>query len=404
MKKFLTVVILSVLTFCSVAQNHWLSGESSEPFIPSSAWYWDPDKSGMGLNLTIQEAKHGQTGYFLFAAFYTYKPDGSQAWYTINSEYVPNPNVNAWREKKSIFGQSVLNTVTNPQVVEGANGNYWGEEDAWMGRVDSVLYETSGGMPLGGAYRVNDIVEYKDISLVWKNPVEIDIYIDGSETPDHTFVRNNLHGDLVLGDADYLTDGSYKLLGLRHGKSVSAATVDYIQSTMTFTKFDPSNYFDSNVNSDLFMNATEYSDSKTYYISDQKVGRVSFEYNSSSASNLFSSVEEKFRSLRYVVLVYDTSTLTISGFDMVTVDGNPKRGLFPSMGDYKFEGYLPPPDQGRISMYPSACSHCNGQSDVSFKPEFTRRSAWHLYKVPNSSGNLRKQLPDVWKVGENLRQ
>ena len=59
---------------------------------------------------------------------------------------------------------------------------------------------------------------------------------------------------------------------------------------------------------------------------------------------------------------------------MSDILGGPKDGLFPFMGDYKFKGYLLGDDQGRISLYPAACAHCNGTSDASFTKALTRRS------------------------------
>lgn len=403
MKQLITVLSMILSFGSALAENHWMSGPANEPYVPNGAWYWDPNKSGMGLNVTFQKSKHGSTGYLAFAAFYTYKDDGSQAWYTINGFYVPNEDVYEWREKRDVFGVSVKDAMTNPTTVEGAGGNYWGGDAPYMGRVDTQLLETNNGMPLGGPHRPNNIWAYKDVSMVWRNPSEIDIYIDGDETPTHTFVRYNYHGDLRKGDADFLTNGFYKLLGLRYGKLGNDVTAEYIQSTMSFSKIDPLTYFGAGANTDLFMNVTEFNENKSYYLSNQAVGRATFKMNDENSPELFKSFETTVRDKQFVVLVYDNDTQTISGFDMNTVAGNPESGLYPKMGDYKFKGYLAPEDQGRLSMYPAACAHCNGTSDATFKPEYTRRSAWHLYKVPDGTGLLHSQLPDMWHVGKNIR-
>jgi hypothetical protein len=42
--------------------------------LPENGWYWNPNESGRGFNLEIQDNA-------LFLAAFTYRPDGSAAWY-----------------------------------------------------------------------------------------------------------------------------------------------------------------------------------------------------------------------------------------------------------------------------------------------------------------------------------
>ena len=408
MKKLLNVMLLltSFVAFSAVEDYKLLSGEASEAYVPSSAWYWDPQKPGMGLNLTVQRSKYGDTGYFVFGAFYTHKPDGTQAWYTVQAAYEPNPNVNAWREVKADWGISVQDTLSGGTDVAGAGGNYWGSDEAWMGEINTVLNETSGGMPLGQPYRDFQVSAYKDVRMVWLNPNTIEIYIDGESSPSQTFIRQNLHGDIAVGDADYLKDNYFKMVGMQHGFAPNGQDVNvrYITSTMKFERIDPMNYFNPGVNMDLFLNATEYSPSKAYYISNVPVGEVVGVYNKigQGGDQVFSQIEGHPRNNKWVVLVYDNTNQLISGYYMLNVQNGPQDGLFPFMGDYKFKGYLPPEDQGRISLYPAACAHCNGTSDVSFIKELTRRSVWHLFKIPDDTGVAFGQLPDVHEEGFNI--
>src|SRR5690554_941871 len=123
--------------------NDLLGSEHNGDYIPSTSWYWDPQQPGMGMSVSIQPSEFGDTGYVVFAGIYTYKDSGEQAWYTIQGDYVPNSDPNAWHEVKSVFGTP------------------WGPDEAYMGEVNAQLFETKDGMVLGSQqYRDYDIWIY----------------------------------------------------------------------------------------------------------------------------------------------------------------------------------------------------------------------------------------------------
>lgn len=388
------MILVGLLVSCAgqaqINNYKLLSDEMSEAYVPGSAWYWDPNKSGMGLNVTIQKSKHGSSGYFMFAAFYAHNEDGSQVWYTVQSEYLPNEDVNAWREDRNVFGTP------------------WGGNDAWMGEVNADLYLATNGMPLGQAHKPNDIQVYKPVRMVWRNPNDVDIYIDGDTSPTLSFVRQNMHGDIRLGDADYLTDNYFKMIGLQHGfeRNGTDVNVKHITSSVTFNKFDPLNYFENNNSANEFKEFTEYSSSKFYYISHAPVGHLDGVYNKNGqgGDDVFRSLEGFPRSSKWVVLTYNTSDKTIDGYYVWANNGDPSKGLLPYMANYKFKGYLPGEDQGRISLYPAKCVSCGSTTgdDGSFIKGLTRRSAWHLFKMPDDAGLSLGQLPDVYEPGFNI--
>src|SRR5690554_4671129 len=66
--------------------NDLLGSSDGGVYTPSTAAYWNPDKPGMGMGVSVQPSELAQSGYVVFAGVYTYKPDGSQAWYSIQGE------------------------------------------------------------------------------------------------------------------------------------------------------------------------------------------------------------------------------------------------------------------------------------------------------------------------------
>ena len=389
---------------------------NSVEYVQAKTWYWNPEEPGIGMNISIQRSKAGTTGYFGFGAFYTYKSDGSQAWYTVQGEYVANPQINEWREKNSVFGESVSRSSTSsPEVKEARNGCYWGSDDVWMGKMEGVLYETSGGTVLGGEFKENEIFTYQPVTLIWKNPNDIEIYLNNSSNPDHTMERMNLHGDLANPDADYITNGVWHFnsvlydivpIGISFGPGLLPS---YATGNLKFRKFDPlvelAQAEDWAV--DIFKNFAEYSDGKQYYISTKPI----VNYVDMSHDPLNSDfVEGRFiryelaPQMQYVLLSYDVATRTISGHFVEGFDqGDPDitRGLFDITGDYKLKGYLPPEDQGRISMYMAACFHCGSTNDTSFRPETSTRSSWNLWRIPDL-GESFSRIPGFFNEEYNV--
>lgn len=426
MKKLILLNLLTAVFVCS-AQDcnvdlvtddyteifHHYDDDNSAAYIPAGAWYWDPEESGVGMSVSVQKSKHVNGAYFVFAAFYTYKDDGSQAWYTINGIYEPNQNINDWREDLELFGTSQtdpLNPSVNTQKV-GFYDCYWGNSDTWMGEVDSVLYETTGGPVLDGEYSPNDIFVYKPIKLVWLSPNDIEIYIDGETSPSHTFQRMNLHGDIALGDADYLKDNYYHLEMTSYGILPPFITenrgfyASLLEGNVTFNSLNPQNDFADAEQwaIDRFLNLTEFNNTKKYYITNKPFERTvlqSFE-DLDFQEQLREPLQVKYYG--YIVITYDTSTQMMEGYLVQTFDSandpSISKGLF-NAGSYKFKGYLPAPDQGMISLYPAACYQC--QSDYDLRPEVVGRSSLVLYNLPDL-GEAFSKLPLVYTGGFNVQ-
>lgn len=389
---------------------------NTQGYVQAKTWYWNPDESGIGMNMSIQRSKVGDTGYFGFGAFYTYKSDGSQAWYTIQGEFVPNPDVNQWRNQSSVFGESVSRSSTsNPEIRVARNGCHWGSEDVWMGKIEGVLYETSGGTVLGGEYRENEIFTYLPVTLIWKNPNVVEIYLDNESSPSHIMERMNFHGDLRNPDADYITNGVWHFnsvlydivpIGVSFGPGLLPS---YVTSNLKFREFNPLEEFTDAPSwaIDRFKNFSEFSESKKFYISTKPLTHYVDMSHDTIEDNF---VEGRFiryelqAQLQYVLLSYDVETRTLSGhfvegFDQS--DPDVSKGLFDVTGDYKMKGYLPPEDQGRISMYMSACFHCGSTSDTSFRPETSTRSSWNLWKIPDLGENFAR-IPDFFNEDYNV--
>ena len=367
--------------------NDLLGSEQSGDYIPSTSWYWDPDQPGMGMSVSIQPSEFGETGYIIFAGIYTYKDDGSQAWYTIQGDYVPNADSNAWHEVKSVFGTP------------------WGPDEAYMGQVHADLYETSDGMVLGSSqYRDYDIWIYKSVSLKWRNPHVIDVWIDGDHL--QTFYRNTYHGDTVRGSANILTKNTFYLYGAAHGVDekqvynnlIERPKLEYIQSAMSFKAIEDVDGFFTQGNVTGFKSITEYDANKEYYISEQPVGHIEmiYDYKAPTVHQVFKEVIPHYRKDHYVVLVYDKDTYLLSGYYFKAVkDDDPRKGLIQAMGDFKFMGYLAPSDQGAMALFPAACAGCNETGNKGFRKELTRRSVWYLFTIQQDNGKALKRFPDV---------
>lgn len=363
--------------------NDLLGDTKGAPYIPGTAWYWNPDEPGMGMSVSIQQSEFGDSGYIVFAGIYTYKADGSQVWYTIQGDYKPNPDFNAWHEVKSQFGTP------------------WGSDSSYMGKLTDQMATTSGGMVLGETnYRPYDVKAYKPVELIWRNPHTIDVVINGVK--EQTFFRNTYHGDTVKGSANVLAKNYYRVIGAAHGVFETTygdrPKLDHINSAMSFKEFVPNDFFEYAFNS--FKNVTEYDANKVYYISEQPVGHIEmiYDYKAPTVKDVFKEVNPNYRKDHYVVMVYDTDTYMLSGYYFKAFNNdNPKKGLTLAMTDYKFMGYLSPSDQGMMALYPAACGACNKTSGKSFKPEFTRRSVWYLYPFQQDSGEAWSKLPDVDK-------
>lgn len=381
--KLINVIFLLLVSATSLAQLNdfpFFSEEKEKPTEPISAWYWDPDKSGMGMSVTVQKSLHVESGYLVFAAFYTYKEDGSQAWYTVQGDYVPNPDVNAWKE--------------TPDYLPAGSESH-------LGHIDSRLAETSGGIPIDGEYRPNEVFFYKPIKMVWRNPTKIEIFIDGATVPDHVFDLFTWYGDPIKGDADFLTESFWQFTGIKYSynsaSTVTPVTFSRYNSVISFEKFVPEELFTDGQDYmfQRFNNVVERKDGQVFYVSSRPIGITVGGLETNGDLSFYDRVGIDDS---YLVLVYDKNTKLIDGFYMATATGTEdlSEGLSVFMGDFKFRGHLPSSEIGRMSLYPADCQFCGDRS--SMEPEILRRSAWHFFELPDTGDSLTR-LPDVFVDG-----
>lgn len=62
-----------------------LAAAPARAMLPESGWYWNPNESGRGFNLEIQDNA-------LFLAVFAYRPDGSAAWYVAGGPMATDRN------------------------------------------------------------------------------------------------------------------------------------------------------------------------------------------------------------------------------------------------------------------------------------------------------------------------
>lgn len=394
--------LILMLAFCgsvwadSFTTHQSLSDSGNvEAAVPQGSWFLEPNNDGWGINVTVQTSKNASSGYFVFGAFYAHKEDGSQVWYVTQGDYVPNDNPNAWRETPSSYGTT------------------WGSEDATMGAFEGTLYETSGGMPLGSTWRPHNSTAAGSVRLVWVNPDKLLIYLNGSVVPSHSLIRSSFYShEFIKGDADYLSENHYRMLGLHQYKGDDGKLkMEYIRSTMTFNKLNFADFFDADATevSEFRTDLGGIDEDKQYYISNRSVGYMYGDFSQKGEEHVFDAVNAKFfdAELRYyVVLVYDKQERMLSGYWVQgREDLGPEKGLRVSdkLG-FKFKGHLPPEDQGRLSLFPAKCHVERCGNEQNFTPTYTRRTVWHLFKIPDDNGLFYDRIPDVkekdWGVYE----
>ena len=73
------------------------------------------------MSISIQQSVHSPTGYFAFGVFYTYKDDGTQAWYTVSGGYEPTEphDVAYWQKDTEDFGTYIGNGCTSGHAIMG---------------------------------------------------------------------------------------------------------------------------------------------------------------------------------------------------------------------------------------------------------------------------------------------
>lgn len=410
--------------------------ENATPYAMSNAWYVDHDQPGVGITLSIQKSKLSSTGYFVFGAFYTYEADGSQVWYTIGEEYDFNSQVNDWREDWYKFGSSfyATNYPSVPAHLTSIGRCWFGNKHTWLADVRGRLHKTANGPVMGlSASHGYDSIEGREIRLRFRSPQEVEVYLDGSDQIKHVMRRANLTGDIEKGDADYLLEGVWHLdalwnetvpVGVFGEDFPGGFSTAYIQGNLTFERFDPGIILD---NPDIwdwvksgFIDATVMNEHKHYYISTQRVAGNIVLWKDISASNqqydLFKSFGEGHGSLDFyenvrILMVYDDETGMISQHFFSGINqyeyvdpwqDSAVLGMHIVETDNKFEGYLPPADQGRISTYYSNCNRCGSpQGTNDMRKETMRRAGSHLWRIP-SNGEEFLQMPQVWRWGKNV--
>ena len=94
--------------------------QPAQAMLPENGWYWNPNESGRGFNLEIQDNA-------LFLSAFVYKPDGTAAWYV--------------------------------------GGGPMGSDRTWI----ADLYETVSGQCIGCAYRPATLLPSGTVSITFTN-------------------------------------------------------------------------------------------------------------------------------------------------------------------------------------------------------------------------------------------
>lgn len=156
----------------------------SKPDLPDNGWYWAAEQGGVpgwGLNLECQTADFSATGLFCFGAVYTYKPDGSQAYYTFQGDYQFNSDVWAWREKRGD-----------------------------MGSITATLYETANGGCLTCPQVAADGFDagLGALTVTWNDPINAVVSLNGVQ---HQVNRFRFHSGLPATDISFITKGWWQV-------------------------------------------------------------------------------------------------------------------------------------------------------------------------------------------------
>jgi hypothetical protein len=405
---------------------HMLNDENQTPFVGAASWYYDPDTPGVGLSVTVQQSDHSTTGYFAFGVFYTYKEDGSQAWYAIDGFYEPTTpdGGECWQKDSEDFGMHYKRggVIYNADYVLAKC--WWGDDETYLGELDSVMIETANGNVLDGEYSPHDIVDARDVTVRWINPDQVEIYLDDQSAPAHTFERHKFSAGDPVSHADFLTQNTYFYENMSYGvvykdylpcngECYHAIWASPIKGTLSFRKFDPlseytnphpawDNDYDSAV--DHFKRLTSWKEHIQYYISNDCIEKHSFaELRTPLNPENYVASYETFtpNGCLYVVLAYDTQTQWLEGFLFAGLFGGDdiSLGLRNASGGYTFRAPLPAADDAIISLF--AGTYNGSNNNDSTRSFLMYRSSLTLYKIP-SLGGLFEQMPAHFSPDWNI--
>lgn len=248
MKTPIIILIMSLLIF-----NHDLFAECDngidcpEPKsvisadIPDNGWYWaavsDKGVSGWGINIEVQQSSTNASGYFVFGAFYTFDENNKAIWYTFTGDYLPAPDVYAWRENR-------------------------GE----MGSVMADVKLSDGGSCLTCVPRISSTSELADVGPVtisWQNPMQASVFIGDIR---HEISRFKWHNGAGVDDISFITNGWWQIYFQTKLKSRNMFNepLSHYQTLHGLAKFES---FDTSIfdNHDVAF----YNPEHVYYISSE---------------------------------------------------------------------------------------------------------------------------------------
>lgn len=445
-----------------------LDEENNKPYVGSASWYYDPETPGIGLSMTLQQSVHSPSGYFGFGVFYTYNQDGSQAWFPVDGFYEPTYNDDEayWQYDTDYFGvhvkegSTLFNSEDEPFYLYRLNNCWWGHENTYLGELSSALVKTSGGAVVDGAYSPHQYEQVGDVRIRWRSPDKVEVYINGANEPQHTFIRHKFNAGSPARNADFLLDNTYYLdttywNGIWKKQlwdcwdfdnnvptdpewgCMNVVFANRYKGAVEFKRFDhrtdmPDNntpsigddfdqqwrdqnmngyYYPNNWAAENFHRSTGWVERHVNYISKECLPlRNDFTVRSPLATPLYQQAgsfgyvnhyETPADWCTYIILSYDPLYDSLSAYYAQTWydDNDVKRGLSTIMSGYKFKAPLPQSDSALINLFPSTDYSSNNSFDD--RPWFMNRSHFTLHRLPKLGG-LFKELPnvyiDVWNL------
>jgi len=309
-----------------------------KPDVPADGFYWDKDDPGWGVNIELQSRNDTESGYFLFGTGFFYKENGSPFWCAFSEPYLPNADVNQWRDDKQFSNLPS------------------GHNDIPM-MSDQVVpcYIMTGGTALGSDNkRTNSVADVINIRLVWRNPSDLEITPEGGIT--HYSARMGFSDDLNNPSLDWVMNYQWQIVGASNiyvntGDSDPNTNKKNLNDNLA-TNFEK---FDADEQDDL-KNYVGHEQGFVYYISTQKLSTKFVNYTNydTSLAGMFEPyVNGGISNNAWVVLVHNLEKQTVSLF---TVGGEKaSQSLDPDWGTpIKFIAKVNP-DADVLDFYALKC-------------------------------------------------
>ncbi|MFK5892238.1 MAG: hypothetical protein QM504_03340 [Pseudomonadota bacterium] len=175
--------------------------DANDVDLPQNGWWWNPELSGEGVYIEIQQSNIYASGFIMFGSLYSYDENGDALWLTFSGPFEPYSDTSRWKQVADF-------RVLHPNDVAPVG--------TLLGTFSASLIKVNGGtcVDCGVIREPQPSIEVGSVEMTWTQPYKLRMDINGER------IIELKPFDVMGEDGSFLTDGLWAIDKVSYGFTI----------------------------------------------------------------------------------------------------------------------------------------------------------------------------------------